>query len=198
MSRGTRGAPCAAVGKTAAGSNAYRLWSNAVSRNKKSNRPGTIPNRWLALFAAAALAAAVVLAALWLRGGSDGASGRADATDAQQVRRGEALYQLHCASCHGVNLEGQPNWRERDEDGMLPAPPHDATGHTWHHTDALLFDVTKYGSTAVVGDDYMSNMPGFGETMSDAEIWAVLAYIKSTWPADIQEIQSELEDTRRQ
>ena len=169
-----------------------------MSRNKKTNRPGTIPNRWLALFAAAALAAAVVLAALWLRGGSDGASGRADATDAQQVRRGEALYQLHCASCHGANLEGQPNWRERDEDGMLPAPPHDATGHTWHHTDALLFDVTKYGSTAVVGDDYMSNMPGFGETMSDAEIWAVLAYIKSTWPADIQEIQSELEDTRRQ
>ena len=81
---------------------------------------------------------------------------------------------------------------------MLPAPPHDETGHTWHHNDALLFDVTKLGSTAVIGDDYKSNMPGFSETMSDGEIWAVLAYIKSTWPAGVQEIQSDLIDTRQQ
>lgn len=43
-----------------------------------------------------------------------------------------------------------------------------------------------------------SNMPGFADKMSDGEIWAVLAYIKCTWPQDIQEIQSELEDTRQQ
>jgi mono/diheme cytochrome c family protein len=123
---------------------------------------------------------------------------RADASDAQLVRRGEVQYQLHCASCHGANLEGQPNWRERDANGFLPAPPHDVTGHTWHHHDQLLFDVTKHGSTAVIGSDYKSNMPGFADKMSDGEIWAVIAYIKSTWPPDIQEIQSELDDTRQQ
>ena len=72
-------------------------------------------------------------------------------------RRESILYQQYCASCHGVDLEGQPNWRQRDENGFLPAPPHDASGHTWHHPDQLLFDVTKYGTTAFVGSGYKSN-----------------------------------------
>ena len=147
---------------------------------------------------AAVVAVAIGLAALWLFVWNADAPQRADASNRALVARGEVLYQLHCASCHGANLEGQPNWRERDADGMLPAPPHDMTGHTWHHSDALLFDVTKYGSTYVIGSDYKSNMPGFSETLSDTDIWAILSFIKSTWPPDIQEIQSELEDTRQQ
>jgi hypothetical protein len=46
----------------------------------------------------------------------------------------------------GANLEGQPNWKERQANGRLPAPPHDASGHTWHHPDAQLFGITKQGS----------------------------------------------------
>ncbi|MDE2816013.1 MAG: cytochrome c [Chloroflexota bacterium] len=167
----------------------------STSNSAKGRRPP--PNTRILIAVAALVVVAIVLAALWLFVWGSGEPMRADATDAQLVRRGEVQYKLHCASCHGANLEGQPNWRERDENGFLPAPPHDVTGHTWHHTDALLFDVTKYGSTAVVGSDYKSNMPGFEDKMSDGEIWAVLAFIKSTWPADIQEIQSELEDTRQ-
>lgn len=169
-----------------------------MSKRKSARKRKNPSGRWIALAAAALGTIAVVLAAFWILSSGDGDAMRADASDRQLVRRGEVQYQLHCASCHGANLEGQPNWRERDENGLLPAPPHDVTGHTWHHTDALLFDVTKYGSTAVVGSDYKSNMPGFEDKMSDGEIWAVLAFIKSTWPADIQEIQSELEDTRQQ
>lgn len=168
-----------------------------MSSRRSARTSKSLSGRWIVLSAAALGTVAVVLAALWLFVWGSGEPMRADATDAQLVRRGEVLYQLHCASCHGADLEGQPNWRERDENGFLPAPPHDVTGHTWHHTDGLLFDVTKYGSTAVVGSDYKSNMPGFEDKMSDGEIWAVLAYIKSSWPADIQEIQSELEDTRQ-
>jgi cytochrome c len=52
---------------------------------------------------------------------------------------GKEIYTNNCASCHGKNLEGQPNWRERNDAGYLPAPPHDKTGHTWHHSDAYLF-----------------------------------------------------------
>lgn len=169
-----------------------------MSRRKSARKSKSPSGRWFALAAAALGTVAVALAAFWIFAWGGDEPNRADAADAQLVRRGEVLYQLHCASCHGANLEGQPNWRERDENGMLPAPPHDKTGHTWHHTDALLFDVTKRGSTAVIGNDYKSNMPGFAETMSDSQIWAVLAYIKSTWPPDIQEIQSGLEDTRQQ
>ena len=55
------------------------------------------------------------------------------------VNLGKAIYAENCASCHGVVLEGQANWRQRDAEGYLPAPPHDETGHTWHHPDPYLF-----------------------------------------------------------
>ncbi len=94
---------------------------------------------------------------------------------------GEALYAEHCAVCHGAQLEGQPNWQERLPSGRLPAPPHDATGHTWHHPDAMLLEITKHGPGALV-EGYESDMPGFAGVLSDDEIIAILAFIKSTWP----------------
>lgn len=98
------------------------------------------------------------------------------------LERGAALYAEHCAACHGPELEGQPDWRSPLPSGRLPAPPHDASGHTWHHADAVLFRIVKEGTAAVVGGGYESDMPGFGDLLSDAEIRAVLAYIKSSWP----------------
>lgn len=106
--------------------------------------------------------------------------------DADVVAMGEAIYGDHCAVCHGVNLEGQPNWRQRNADGRLPAPPHDATGHTWHHPDAQLFDIMKYGIAAIAGGDYQTDMPIYEDVLSDDEIIAVLSYIKSTWPPEVQ------------
>jgi len=35
-------------------------------------------------------------------------------------------------------------------------------------------------------------MPGFGDKLSDQEIWAVLAFIKSTWPAEIRARQESI------
>jgi mono/diheme cytochrome c family protein len=106
---------------------------------------------------------------------------------------GKALYAETCAACHGAKLEGQPDWRSPGEDGRLPAPPHDETGHTWHHGDRLLFDYTKLGGRAVMaaqGMDFDSGMPGFGDQLSDQEIWNILGYIKSTWPERIQDMQA--------
>ena len=122
--------------------------------------------------------------------GQDLTSNRADASNPDIVARGEVVYQESCASCHGVNLEGQANWTLRNADGTLPAPPHDVTGHTWHHGDDLLFELTKWGPSAVVGNDYNSAMPGFSDTLNDDDIWAVLAYIKSRWPDDVRAAQS--------
>lgn len=112
--------------------------------------------------------------------------------DPTAVAEGSALYADYCAACHGVNLEGQPNWQVRDANGYLPAPPHDVTGHTWHHPTLLLFEITKYGTEAVVGGDYKSNMAGFGDVLSDRDILAVLAYIKSTWPRQITEQHDQM------
>ena len=113
----------------------------------------------------------------------------ADASNVQLVALGEILYRQYCASCHGVELEGQPNWKIRDENGYLPAPPHDDTGHTWHHPDEQLFEITKIGTEAFVGRGYRSTMIGFGDQLDDTEIWAVFAYIKSQWPPRIQRAQ---------
>lgn len=129
--------------------------------------------------------------------GGNGASAarqlRIDTSDAQRIARGKQLYAQQCASCHGANLEGQPNWRERLPSGRMPAPPHDATGHTWHHPDAVLFAITKNGLvpgiTAPAG--YVSDMPAFGQLLSDEDIIAVLAYIKSTWPPRASAAQRE-------
>ena len=112
--------------------------------------------------------------------------------DAEAVAVGQAVYADQCAACHGAALEGEPNWRERNADGYLPAPPHDETGHTWHHPDELLVAITKHGTEAIVGGDYRSNMAGFGDILSDEEILAVLAYIKSTWPPRVIETHNDI------
>jgi mono/diheme cytochrome c family protein len=88
-------------------------------------------------------------------------------------------------------LAGQANWKERLPSGRLPAPPHDATGHTWHHSDQQLFEITKNGASGLL-PGYQSDMPAFKGTLSDDEIRAVLAYIKSTWPADIRTRQERI------
>lgn len=116
--------------------------------------------------------------------------------DPVQVALGRRVYADQCAQCHGTKLEGQPNWRSRRPDGRLPAPPHDVSGHTWHHGDAVLFRITREGISAVVGGGYESDMPGFRGVLSDAEIRAALAFIKSTWPdreRGLQERQSHFE-----
>jgi mono/diheme cytochrome c family protein len=127
------------------------------------------------------------------------ASGYANADDPTQVALGRRVYMEACASCHGENLEGQPDWRVRLENGRLPAPPHDATGHTWHHPDELLFGMTKIGIAAVAGlEGYETDMPAFEGVLPDAEIWAVLAYIKSTWPPAVSARQANMNQQYQQ
>lgn len=134
------------------------------------------------------LAAFVLLTLLTI--GGPGAPSQPARSD---VAAGATLYAETCAACHGDNLEGQPDWQIANEDGTLPAPPHDQTGHTWHHGDALLFDYTKQGGQAAMAargvTGFTSAMPAFGETLTDQEIWNILAFIKSTWPDRIRQMQ---------
>lgn len=112
--------------------------------------------------------------------------------DAAFVAMGEDIYEQYCASCHGANLEGQFNWQRRNADGRLPAPPHNAFGHTWHHPDEALFQLTKYGPAALIGQGYESDMPGYEGTLTDEEILAVLSYIKSQWPVQIRDQHDQI------
>ena len=98
------------------------------------------------------------------------------------VKLGAKVYGEQCASCHGAKLEGQPNWRQRTPNGRIPAPPHDESGHTWHNADHVLFAITKNGMVPPYAPkDYESDMPAFVGKLSDREIWAVLAFLKSHW-----------------
>ncbi|NDV89326.1 c-type cytochrome [Aurantimonas aggregata] len=102
------------------------------------------------------------------------------------VAVGERIYDSQCASCHGEDLQGEPDWQSPDEEGHLPAPPHDETGHTWHHADEVLFNVTKNGLAAYAGPNYRTRMPKFGGVLTDEEIVAVLSYIKSRWSREVR------------
>lgn len=136
---------------------------------------------------AAVAALALAIYQFKLGGGAPAPAGAAPPSSAQDLALGAKVYQAHCASCHGAQLEGQPNWRERGANGLLPAPPHDASGHTWHHADEVLFRITKYGVVATAGlKDYVSAMPIYEGVLSDTEIRATLAWIKSQWPDSIR------------
>ncbi len=129
----------------------------------------------------AMLATAAMLAAC-SESPAPGTDPRADPRDAAKVAAGARLYARECASCHGARLEGQADWRKRLPNGRLPAPPHDESGHTWHHPDQVIFAITKNGVVPPYAPNgYESDMPAFGGKLADAEIWAVLAYVKSHW-----------------
>ena len=152
-----------------------------------------------AVVAGAALGGIAVIAAVYLGvGQSEPKTTVADAADVKLVALGQTVYKAECASCHGTRLEGQPNWRSRLPNGGLPAPPHDETGHTWHHPDQLLFATTKYGGAKNAPPGFVSGMPAFGEKLTEREIWATLAYIKSRWPAQLRQRQARINDRASQ
>jgi S-disulfanyl-L-cysteine oxidoreductase SoxD len=153
----------------------------------------------LALLRWRLLAACALLPAL---AGCDGspaaASFRLQPEAAAVVADGRKVYEAHCASCHGAQLQGQPNWRERDSSGRLPAPPHDASGHTWHHPDEVLFRLTKLGVAKAANlKDYDSAMPAYEGVLTDAQIVAALSYIKAQWPPEIRQRHDQLNEAAK-
>jgi mono/diheme cytochrome c family protein len=150
---------------------------------------------WLGAGGIAVAALAAVAAIRLTGGGADPGGAELLRPDhAPTVALGEPLYEANCASCHGVDLKGEvADWRSPKPDGLMPAPPHDETGHTWHHPDQVLFDITKLGVVRAANlENYRSAMPAYEDILTDDEIIAILSYIKSTWPADVRERHDEL------
>lgn len=133
----------------------------------------------------------ILVLALWA-GGAVAEEGLLPWQDPDALAIGAMIYEAECAACHGASLEGQDDWKSRDAEGYLPAPPHDVSGHTWHHPDAQLLDIVRRGTAAVVGQGYRSRMPGYAGKLTEYEMRAVLAYIKSTWPRRVIETHDEI------
>jgi len=118
------------------------------------------------------------------------------AEDAEAVRwysphhaaAGAVVYRRHCAQCHGVAGEGAPEWRKPDEEGLMPPPPLDGSGHAWHHPLRQLFAMIRDGSLPGQG-----RMPGWGAQLSGGEILAVIAWFQSAWPTEVYRAWSRMD-----
>ena len=108
--------------------------------------------------------------------------GCADDEPAAEVdlSRGEELYDRHCVACHGGATGGSID--------DIP-PRHNAQGHTWHHADCDLIDMVLDGLPQREG---YPEMPGFDDELSEAEVEAILAYIKTWWEPEQREVQAEV------
>lgn len=151
----------------------------------RADRPGRW-RQWPAALLAVTLTAALLTSrhavlAWWTSAAQD-----------REIARGAKVYASECAACHGTHLEGQPNWRSPGPDGLLPAPPHDATGHSWQHSDATLVRLVAEGPATFAAPGYRSAMPAYAGRLPAADIAAVIAYIKSTWPPGIRAYQATL------
>ncbi len=119
------------------------------------------------------------------------ACGDGDTDSMAQADLGREIYQQNCATCHGVRGEGQPNWQVKRPDGSYPAPPHDTTGHTWHHSDGLLFRIVKDGGASLNIPNFKSGMPAFGQQLQDEEVRTVINHLKTFWGPEQRERQSQ-------
>lgn len=135
---------------------------------------------------AAALAAVAIISAC-SQGGETG-----EPLDADRVAIGGELYQQHCASCHRPDLSGDPDWKMPNDDGSLRPPPHDSSGHTWHHPDRVLIEIIRDGS-----DFPQSRMPAFGDKLTDDDIEAILDFFKDNWGPEERAYQEQVTEQDR-
>lgn len=109
--------------------------------------------------------------------------------DAGKVARGRLVYEANCAECHGPEGEGHPAWKTPKPDGTLNPPPHDSSGHTWHHPDPFLYRIVREGGKFNESPGFVSTMPAFGDRLRPEEIDAALTYVKSLWGPTEREYQ---------
>lgn len=111
--------------------------------------------------------------------------------DPAQVKAGRAVYQQNCASCHGGNGKGAPNWQQPNDLGEMPPPPHGPAGHTWKHADGMLYQIIREGWRDPFNKTRRLTMPAFKETLSPQQTRAVITYLKTLWTPEQRRFQWE-------
>ena len=122
-----------------------------------------------------------------------GRSGGADQlADPAMLAHGERIYAELCASCHGPSADGAPEGlhQQMTRAGEMPPPPHDSTGHTWRHSDALLYQILEQGWRDPFNLTERLTMPAFGEVLDPWEIRAVIEYLKTLWTPEQRRFQA--------
>jgi len=102
---------------------------------------------------------------------------------------GAQIFATRCASCHQATGAGLP--------GVFPP----LAGSEWANGDAktvariLLLGIN--GKITVAGTTYSGVMPGFGTSLSDAEIAAVASHIRSNFGNKASALTADLVKTER-
>lgn len=131
---------------------------------------------------------ATLLLAITNKGVADSDSAKRDVA---LIEAGEAIYQQNCASCHGLQGEGMPDWERPNAQGELPAPPHDEEGHTWKHSDAMLYRIISEGWRDPWNETERLTMPAFEDMLTPREIRAVVIYLKTLWTPEQRRHQKQ-------
>lgn len=79
--------------------------------------------------------------------------------NAANLTRGQQLFQMHCAACHGLRGEG-----------VLPEAPKFQQGQRLEQPDMMLMQSVKTGK---------NKMPAFFGILKDQEILDVLGYVRT-------------------
>ncbi|MDL0429497.1 cytochrome c [Marinobacter sp. TBZ242] len=113
-----------------------------------------------------------------------------------EMAEGRQIYEQYCASCHGWQGEGAADWNKPDEKGEMPPPPHDETGHTWRHSDAMLFRMIAEGWRHPFNETDQLTMPAFKDNLTDEDIRSVIEYLKTFWAGDQRRYQQSESHSR--
>lgn len=143
------------------------------------------------LAAAIVIGAGITMGSIYVERWSADTATAADFTNPAQVALGHSLYDQHCAFCHGADLAGRDGWDGDYPNGGRPPLPLDGSGATWRMADRDIFDVIKFGGQPFSPPTYKNDMPGFEGRLSDADLWAIVAFVKSRWPAEAREKQKQ-------
>lgn len=116
--------------------------------------------------------------------------------DAEPIRAGRVIYQQSCATCHGAQGEGAPNWQLPNAQGEMPAPPHNEAGHTWKHADGMLYQIIQQGWRDPFNKTKRLTMPPFAGKLTPTQTRDVIAYLKTLWTSEQRRFQQD--ESRRQ
>lgn len=118
----------------------------------------------------------------------------AAASNKAQVDLGQLTYQQNCMSCHGTKLKGKANWELAP--GEKPGIPLNADGITWHLSDTHLFQAIKDGVRVRGAESKRIHDDKVGAVLTDKQVWALIAYFKTTWTA--RQVESQKETSLRE
>ncbi len=130
-------------------------------QNSDSNRPVSGFQRLLGAAAGALIFVAAGLG-MWYADTRKSGTSRihAESGEGELLQLGRSVYGTHCATCHGRDLQGHPDWHPKG-DMLFKPPPLDGTAR--HRSNDELFEIIGRG---------------FSSTLTEREILATIEYLQ--------------------